>query len=185
MFAGLSRRALGLIVLLALMAAVLYVAAPRVSLPEDCLAAGKALEAGDYDGAIELYILCIDMGELNQAQQASAYYDLANAYFAKGNYYQAIRDFGTAIELNPKHGWAYNNRCWSYALLRRAEEALRDCDEALRLLPKRPEVLDSRALAHWLAGEHDRARQDLERAREIDPAMPDWETRFAQFEALF
>ena len=174
-----------ILVLLALASAVLFVAAPRVSLPEVCQAAGQSLEAGDYDEAIEGYFACIDSGALSQAQQANAFYDLANAYFAKGDYYQAARDYGTAIELNPKHGWAYNNRCWSYGLLRRAEEALRDCDEALRLLPNRAEVLDSRALAYWLKDEQDRARQDLEAARRLDPEVPDWQTRFRQYEALF
>jgi len=59
------------------------------------------------------------------------------------------------------------------------------CSAAVRLLPNQPEVLDSRALAYWLQGDQDRARRDLEEARRLDPAVPDWQTRFKEFESLY
>ncbi len=59
--------------------------------------------------------------------------DLGIAYSAKGRHNQAIKDYSEAIHLSPNHAWAYNNRCWSYGLLHRAEVALHDCDEALSL----------------------------------------------------
>ena len=90
-----------------------------------------------------------------------------------------------AIHLSPNHAWAYNNRCWSYGLLRRAEKALHDCDETLRLLPNQPEILDSHALAYWLLDDKDKARQDLERTHQLDPSSPTWEERFREFEEMF
>lgn len=157
----------------------------RRATPEDCLAADSALNAGDYDLAIDHYILCLDDNELPDRILAEVFHNMGNAYSAKENHYQAIRDYGAAIELNPDHGWAYNNRCWSYGLLRRAEEALADCDMALGLLPDRAEVLDSRALAYWLLDETDKARRDLERARELDASLPGWQDRFREFEGMF
>ena len=157
----------------------------RAELPEDCQIANGALEAKDYDRAINHYFLCIDSEDLSPGSLADVFYNLGNAYSAKDNHYQAIEDYTEAVALNPDHAWAYNNRCWALGLLRRGDEALRDCDEALRLLPDQPEILDSRALAYWLLGEPDKARRDLERARERDPSFPDWQERFREFEGMF
>lgn len=162
-----------------------FFSARQPSLPEDCLAAEAALEARDYDGAIDGYLACLDTEDLPDAVLAQIYYGLGIAYSAKGDHYQAVEDYGEAINLAPNFAWTYNNRCWSYALLRRGEEALADCNEALRLAPNEPAILDSRALAYWVSDEQDKARQDLERARELDPAMPTWQDRFAEFESLF
>ncbi len=157
----------------------------RVKIPEDCQKAGSALETKDYDLAIDHYLLCLDAGELPTEILAQVYYGLGIAYSAKGNHYQAMEDYSEAIRLSPNQAWVYNNRCWSYGLLRRAEEALHDCDEALRLLPDQPEILDSRALAYWLLDDRDKARQDLQRAHQRDPTSPTWEERFREFEEMF
>lgn len=156
----------------------------RVEIPEECQQAGSALEAQDYDLAIERFLSCLDAGDLPDESLAQVFYGLGVAYSAKGDHFQAIEDYSEAIRLNPNHAWAYNNRCWSYGLLQRGEEALRDCDEALRLLPDQPAMLDSRALAHWLLDDEDKARQDLERARQLDPSSPTWEERFREFEDM-
>lgn len=162
---------------------LLYVQKPR--LPEDCLTANAAMEAGDYNLAIDHYLMCIETGELPDTALAAVYFVMGDAYSAKGNRYQAIQDYGEAIRLDPGHAWAHNNRCWNYALLRQASEALQDCDEALRLLPDQPEILDSRALAYWLLDDREKARRDLERARQLDPSLPDWQERFRDFEGMF
>ena len=171
--------------LFAAVAAFVMFNAQRSGLPEDCLKANSAMEASNYDLAIDHYLMCIETGELTDATLAAVYYVLGDAYFAKDNHYQAIQDYGEAIRLDPSHAWAYNNRCWNHALLRQATEALRDCDEALRLLPDRPEILDSRALAYWLLDDHEKAKQDLERARQQDPSLPTWQERFRDFEGMF
>ncbi len=157
----------------------------RIKIPEDCQKAGSALEAKDYNLAIDHYLLCLDAGELATENLAQVYYGLGMAYSAKGSHNQAIKDYSEAIHLSPNHAWAYNNRCWSYGLLRRAKLALHDCDEALRLLPDQPEILDSRALAYWLLDDKDKARQDLERAHQLNPSSPTWEERIREFEEMF
>jgi tetratricopeptide (TPR) repeat protein len=173
------------LVLTALLAALMLFSVERVMLPEDCQKADSALGDDDYSLAIDHYISCIDSGDLPDRALAAAYHNLASAYSAKGNHYQAIKDYSEAIAFDPAYAWAYNNRCWSYGVLRRAEEALPDCNEALRLLPDQPEMLDSRALVYWLLGEHDKAQQDLELAREITPSLSTWQERFREFEGMF
>jgi tetratricopeptide (TPR) repeat protein len=172
-------------VLIALSGVLMLFSGKRVTLPEDCEKADSALGEGDYDLAIDHYISCIDSSDLPDRALAAAYHNLASAYSAKGNHYQAIKDYSESIAFDPGNAWAYNNRCWSYGILRRAEEALRDCDEALRLLPDQPEILDSRALAYWLLDEYNKAQQDLERARQIDSSFPAWQERFHEFEGMF
>ena len=176
---------LGLFIIIVAALAMTFLNVKRVNIPEDCQIAGSALEAKDYNIAIDHYLLCLDAGALPTEILAQVYYGLGIAYSAKGSHNQAIKDYSEAIHLSPNHAWAYNNRCWSYGLLRRAEKALHDCDEALRLLPDQPEILDSRALAYWLLDDKDKARQDLERAHQLDPSSPAWEERFREFEEMF
>ncbi len=185
MFAYLSKWLLLGLAVLSAGALLFALVGQRARLPDDCQKADSALNASDYELAIEHYFLCIDTGELSPRRLADAFYNLGNAYSAKENYYQAVRDYTEAIALDPNHAWAYNNRCWAYGLLRRPDEALRDCDEALRLLPEQPEILDSRALAYWLLDVPDKARRDLDRVRELDPTFPAWQERFREFEGMF
>lgn len=155
------------------------------ALPADCLKAESAMEGGEYDLAIDSYFECLEGENLPPRVQAHIFFNLGNAYSAKGNHHQAIEDYSEAIRLEPQHGWAYNNRCWSRGLLRQSTEALQDCDQAERLLPDQPEVLDSRALAYWQLGERAKARADLVRAHQIDPTLPTPDERFAEFEEMF
>ena len=165
--------------------AMAFLNVERVKIPGDCQKAASAHAANDHDLAIDHYLLCLDAGELPTEILAQVYYGLGIAYSAKGSHNQAIKDYTEAIHLRPDHAWAYNNRCWSYGMLHRAEEALDDCDEDLRLLPDQPEILDSRALAYWLLDDKDKARQDLERAHRLDPSSPTWEERSREFEEMF
>ena len=176
---------LGFFMIVVAALAMTFLNVKRVKIPEDCQIAGSALEANDYNLAIDHYLLCLDAGELPTEIRAGVYYGLGIAESAKGDHDQAIEDYSEVIHLIPNHGWAYNNRCWSYGLLHRPREALSDCDEALRLLPDEPAILDSRALAYWLLNDKDKARQDLERARQLAPSSPTWEERFREFEELF
>jgi len=168
-----------------LIAVLMLISDERATLPGDCQKANSALSEDDYDLAIDHYIACIDSSDLPDRTLAAAYHNLASAYSAKGNHYQAIKDYSEAIAIAPTYAWAYNSRCWSYGVLRRAEEALADCDEALILLPDQPEILDSRALAYWLLDEHAKAQQDLERAWRLDPSRRTWQERFREFEGMF
>lgn len=185
MFAGLPRWLLfGLVLAAGLMLLTLFSPA-RLALPEDCRTAESAMAEQDYDRAVAHYFRCLEAGELPQGVQAQIFFQLGNAYSAKGNHHQAIEDYSEALALDPKLGWAYNNRCWSRGLLRQSTEALDDCNEALKLLPDRPEILDSRALALWQLDQANEAREDLTRAHQIEPTFPTPDERFAQFEEMF
>ncbi len=155
------------------------------SVPEACLAGDQAIQAGNYDQAVDNYLDCLDSEDLAERDVPAVYYLLANAYSALGNHRQAIEDYSVVLDLDPDNAWAYNNRCWAYALLQQPQKALPDCDEALRRLPDRPAVLDSRALVYWQLGETGKARDDLTRAHSIDSSVPTAETRLKEFGEMF
>lgn len=139
------------------------------------------LASGDPGSAIEDYdkALSLDPG------YAIARTNRGMAHIAKGAFVQALLDYDMAIELDPAYGPAYASRCWLFGFMGYGDTALADCDESLRLNPLDAAALDSRAFAYWLLEEQERARLDLELAREIDPARPNWEDRFAEFEKKF
>ena len=167
------------------LAAFRYFSPPRQTVPEVCQEAVAALESGDFDRAVDSYLLCLESEELPEEVVAQVFSGLGLAYAGKGNHYQAIKDYSEAIRINPNLAWAYNNRCWSYALIRRPDEALEDCNKAVAMLPDEPAILDSRALAYWLRDEKDKARADLERAKQINSSVPGWQERFQAFESMF
>ena len=91
--------------------ALTFLNVTRVKIPEDCQKAGSALEANDYNLAIDHYLLCLEAGELPTEILAQVYYGLGIAYSAMGSHNQAIKDYSEAIHLSPNYDWAYNNRC--------------------------------------------------------------------------
>ena len=185
MLTSLPRLLLLGVLFLVVAAGLLWMSGGRDPVPESCREGSRALEAQDYNAAIDSFLACIDTGELEDDLLADVYYALGGASFAKGKYFQAVQDYSAAIEINPEHAWAYNNRCWTYGLMRRPEDALEDCNEALRRLPNQPEVLDSRALAYWQLGEIEKAKEDLARARQRSTSLPLPEDRIKEFEAMF
>lgn len=188
MFAKMPRWLVYGLILVFIASSLLIFRAERSPFPESCRQGNEAMVDEDYETAIDHLLLCLDesLSEPDFADQnlAVIYYMLGNAYFAKGDRYQAIEDYSEAIRLHPEHAWAYNNRCWTHGLLRNTEAALPDCNDALRMLPNEPGILDSRAFIYWQLGDYDRARIDLNRARQGDASFPPPDDRFREYEEL-
>ena len=53
----------------------------------------------------------------SESRDATAYYNQGRAYGQKGQYDQAISDYGKAIEINPRDATAYYNRGCAYGQL--------------------------------------------------------------------
>ncbi len=62
----------------------------------DFTAANEAVAAGDFSRAVELYETI-----LQDAQSANTYYNLGNAYYARGEYGQAILQYARSLVLDP------------------------------------------------------------------------------------
>src|SRR5262249_12857504 len=64
---------------------------------------------------------------------------------------------------------AFNNRCWSRAMLGELQVALRDCNESLRLKPNFVDALDSRGLVNLKIGLPNSAIADYNAALRLNP----------------
>ena len=70
---------------------------------------------------------------------------------------RAIPDFGQAIRINPKDAEAFNDRCWTRAIIGQLREALADCNKALALQPNFADAFDSLAFTYLKMGNVRRA----------------------------
>jgi tetratricopeptide (TPR) repeat protein len=86
---------------------------------------------------------------------------------------EAVADYTKAIEFDPRHTRAYNNRGNAYISLGELESALRDYNTALELDPDLTLTYFNRGLLHYQLGNHEQAIADLEMYLELVPDAED------------
>jgi tetratricopeptide (TPR) repeat protein len=84
-----------------------------------------------------------------------------------GNNQAAIRYFGKAITLDPKHSGAYFSQGISYGQLGDYSRAVADIDRAIEMAPQNGLYYYGRARTYLLAGEKDKALQDFRKAADL------------------
>ena len=134
--------------------------------------AHEAYQRRDFDGAIRLYTLAIDSGDLPHPDLFFAFNNRANAYAAKRDWDHALQDYSEALRLNPKFAGALRNRGTVYARKGDDARAIQDFSEAARLDPDDPHPLIWRAFVYCARREFDRAVQDFDAALAICPTCP-------------
>jgi tetratricopeptide (TPR) repeat protein len=87
------------------------------------------------------------------------------------DYDQEIRDYTTAIKLDPRQSEAYANRGTIFLVKDDFDGAIRDYTEAIRLAPKRSIPYKMRGLAHYYKKEYDQAIRDLTVALGLTPPL--------------
>jgi len=102
-----------------------------------------------------------------------AYYNLANAYYEKGEYDLAIFNFSRAVEINPLFYDAYYNRANAYRHRGQLDLAISDFDKAIEINPMYAEAYYNRAIVYKNLGQLDRAISDYSKTIEITPADAD------------
>ncbi|EJW10636.1 hypothetical protein A33M_4323 [Rhodovulum sp. PH10] len=140
------------------------VAAPPPPPPE---AESDASPPVERDAAI----LALDAQIAKNPSDGNIYYRRGQAWAERGRFGLAAEDFGRAIRLDPRDAEAYNNRCFTRAVLDQLDDAVADCDEALRLRPDYVDALDSRGLAHLKLGRYDAAIADYDKAIGLNPRL--------------
>jgi tetratricopeptide (TPR) repeat protein len=129
------------------------------------LAAIRAMQ-GTPGAAVELLDQAITIDRRNPL----AFYNRGYAEFALKQYDKAIADYGSAIEIDPGMGLAYNNRALSRAVAGSdLVAALADSDQALKLLPLNLEVRDTRGFIYLKLGDPALALNEYNAALTIDP----------------
>lgn len=95
---------------------------------------------------------------------ASEYVDEADTHSAKGQYDLAISAFSKAIETNPEHAGAYNNRGNAYFNKGEYNKALSDYNKAIEVDPGFFLAYYNRATIFQMRGEYGKALSDYDRA---------------------
>ena len=141
----------------------------------DFAAAKEADNGGNYDLAIHYYTRAIQSGELSDENVAITFNNRGIAYWNKGEYDRAIRDYDQAIGLKPDFADAFNNRGYTFFLKGEYDRAIREYDQAILLKPDFPLAFNNRGIAYRNKGNYDRAIRDYDQAIRL---KPDYATAF-------
>ena len=126
-------------------------------------------DKADPGSRIEACTWLLQSGRLGKSSYSAVYYNRGIAYDIKGQYDQAIQDYGEVIRRDPSDAVAYNNRGNVYSTKRQYDRAIRDFDEAIRLKPGYALAYYNRGLAHGNKRQFDRAIQDYSETIRLNP----------------
>ncbi|MRR54268.1 MAG: tetratricopeptide repeat protein [Deltaproteobacteria bacterium] len=90
-------------------------------------------------------------------------------YFRSGEYHKAIKEFGKAINLNPKDANAYKNRGTANLNQGNYQQAINDFTDAINLNPEFAEAYHGRGVANEKMGKKQLAINDFNKTVEINP----------------
>ena len=110
----------------------------------------------EYRSAAAMYSILIAEGE------ADAYTYLARglAYGKLDEHGLAVRDYTTALELEPDNLMALNNRCWAFSEIGQYDRALADCNQLMALVPEADYPFLNRGIVNEKMGDMDAALKD-------------------------
>jgi tetratricopeptide (TPR) repeat protein len=101
-------------------------------------------------------------------ERAVAFNNRGGALYYSGKPERAIEDYDQAIKLDPHFAHAFNNRCWSGAVLGRTEQAAADCTKVIKLY-NIANTFENRGFIYLKRGEFDLAIADYEAGLRLDP----------------
>lgn len=95
------------------------------------------------------------------------YFDRGNANANARNYKDAIKDYTSAIKLNPAFAEAFRNRGDAYYAQADYKDAIEDFSSAIKLNPHYAEAYYDRGDAYALDGEVAKSQADLKKAKQL------------------
>jgi Tfp pilus assembly protein PilF len=132
---------------------------------------GNAYSAkGDWDKAIEAYQRIVE--DVFYGTPHFALSNMALAYFQKGDYVRAEKNFLEALKLSPDFVNALAGLATTYLAQGRYEEAIQKLDRALRKEPKLPHLHYELGRAYRGLGDPARARDEFQKAAQLAPDSP-------------
>ena len=118
---------------------------------------------GDLDSAIEDYDRAVAYGSIIALENR------AMARYHAGQYNQAISDYTTLLNWDPKNPIFYAHRCLAHAALGETATANADCAHAISVGPNNAHLHDVTGVAHTLLRDFDNARKDFATTIALDP----------------
>ena len=95
-----------------------------------------------------------------------------NAYYAKGQFNRAIKDYDNAIRLQPDLAEAFSNRGNVYRKKGQFDRAIKDYDTAIHLKPDDGRIFADRGLTYEKKGAPTQALLNFKRARALGYRHP-------------
>ncbi|QUY46138.1 serine protease [Acaryochloris marina] len=89
--------------------------------------------------------------------------------YRKGNYKEAIKDFGQAIAIDPKDAAAHFNRGNAYDELNQYNLALKDYSQAIQINPEYSAAYNNRGIIYTNLKQNELAFKDYSRAIQLNP----------------
>ena len=129
----------------------------------------RANEAGNYNSAISNLEIALELSS-HPKTRARLHNAKGLSLFLLGAQRDALDEFTLALELEPDHIEALNNRALAWRQLGVISQSTQDFDQSLALNPMQAEVHFFRAQTFLSSGDApERAHAELARALELDP----------------
>ncbi|MEI6154122.1 MAG: tetratricopeptide repeat protein [Deltaproteobacteria bacterium] len=100
---------------------------------------------------------------------ATEWFEKGYKFSISGNNTDAEKAYSKAIELNPQHAGAYNNRGVAYGELGNIQQAIKDYSKAIELNPRIENTYNNRGVAYRKLGNIQQAIKDFNKAIELKP----------------
>lgn len=105
--------------------------------------------------------------DLTDDERADIFAARGHAYHASGEYRSALRDYDTAITLDPEDSYSLYNRALIKERLGKKQDAINDYDRSLKLRPDNHEAYLHRGVLLLHRGKFDQAIADFDAARQF------------------
>ena len=120
----------------------------------------------DYLGQIILHLT----DEISRsASPANQYFLRGNAYLDAGEFAEAVRDYSSALKLDPDNAVYHNNLGIALRYMERFDEAIEAYDRAIELDPEYRDAYTNRGVVFADLGGLEPAVRDFDKAIAIDP----------------
>lgn len=98
-------------------------------------------------------------------------YNLANAFYDRGNYSQAIKYYTTTLQLDPNRADAHIGLAFVYLAQGKADQAITHCTEALQLNPREAKAYYNLGRAFYRQNKLDKAIEHYNHALRLNPRL--------------
>jgi tetratricopeptide (TPR) repeat protein len=141
--------------------------APKIDIPKTDDPKADELKGCDDrtpDISIASCTSLIDAPETSPDVRSRAFFLRGVGYAHLGRFHRAIRDYDEAIQLNPQHTMALNNRADAWLRLGEPAQGLPDIDRALSISPRHPLFNTTRGELAQSIGDREGAIRNYETA---------------------
>ena len=96
-----------------------------------------------------------------------------NAFFEKGDFPSAVKEYTEGLKRDPESKAIYSNRCAAYIKLLEAPYAMKDAEKLLQLDPNFVKGYARKGTCHHLMKEYHKALDSFEKGLKLDPTNKD------------